>query len=156
MSPVVLAFFCLAAFSFAWSAHIDAIQFASYPDHTLVCLVSDKEIRFRTGKLSNPERFYLDILDVTVAKELKDREIKVKDPFLKSIRVGSQLGSAVRVVFDLRPAIAEKIVVLKNPPGLLVNFEKRAAASKSPDVVNPMAPGNGVDASVTELVPKTH
>ncbi len=121
---LLTALLVLACFAASSPVQVTALQFASYPEHTLVYLISDKEVQYRTGKLVKPERFYLDIANSVAGPDLRNRSIKVTDRFITSIRVAQSGPAQTRVVFDLHPGVAGKVVGLKNPPGLLVDLEK--------------------------------
>ena len=86
--------------------------------------MSDKAVRYRTSRLSKPGRIYLDILNTKIEKNLTAGEIEFADPLRQYVKI-RRSGKRTRLVLGLNTAVSERVIRLKNPPGLLVNIQKR-------------------------------
>ncbi|HEX7749810.1 MAG TPA: N-acetylmuramoyl-L-alanine amidase [Bordetella sp.] len=123
--------------------------------YTRVTLELDSELKTEHFTLDNPDRLVVDIQGLTASHAL-DRlisEVRPNDPYIKSLRVAQNRPNVVRLVFDLKQAVAPQVFTLKpvadyqyrlvldlypkvaQDPLLAVLNDKRAG----PDVDDPLA-----------------
>lgn len=107
------------------SAQVLGVRFSSEPHSSRVVLDLDADVRYTVGRLSDPERLYVDLFQTTIIPQLKSRRIAVRDGLLDHIRIGSNQDSVTRVVLDLRFAARYEISELANPPRLLLELSRQ-------------------------------
>ncbi len=85
------------------------------PDYTRVTLELNSELKAEHFTLENPHRMVVDIdgLRLSPALESLVRDIKPDDPYIASLRVGQNRPDVVRIVIDLKQAIAPQVFTLK-------------------------------------------
>ena len=83
--------------------------------YTRVTLELDSELKTEHFTLDNPDRLVVDIQGLTASHAL-DRlisEVRPNDPYIKSLRVAQNRPNVVRLVFDLKQAVAPQVFTLK-------------------------------------------
>jgi len=81
---------------------ISGIEFRSHPDFTTVKVSVARTISVKTGRLSNPERIYFDLLNTRPGDALGvARTIKVNDPFVSQILLSQPERGLTRVALDV-------------------------------------------------------
>ena len=105
------------------------------PDFVRFVFEISAPVEFTTGKLSHPERLYLDLKRAKVAKALK-KGIEVDHPALKSVRLGQYSAETVRIVFDIKSETYNfKVINLEDPARLVVDiFSGRDKGKLKPDL----------------------
>ncbi len=133
MAKAITCLLVLAVRSFGASSavRVDDILLASYADHTLVYIVSDKAVHYRTARLNHPSRIYVDILNAEIGPMLSVPKIANGELSLRCVRLWSPGRRKVRVVLDLNTAVATRVFRMKNQPGVLVNIEHPASSAAS-------------------------
>ncbi len=77
---------------------------------------------YTTGKLSNPERFYIDIKNSIISKSFKN-SFSVSDSFVRGVRVGQYNSNTVRIVLDLQAGDFKfEVTSQKHPSRLVIDF----------------------------------
>ena len=131
----------IAPVACAEPATLTALRFSSFGDVTRVAIETTGEFTYRSDRLQNPERLFLDIPDMRLrlADEHKGMQIiPVGDKRLKQIRVAQTQPGVVRIVFDLEiSGITFTASQLPNPQRMIV--ELRAGSPASP----PLVPSSG-------------
>jgi len=84
-------------------------------EYTRVTLELDTELKAEHFTLENPNRLVVDINGLTINKAINDLISKVKpnDPYIASVRVAQNRPDVIRLVFDLKQAIAPQVFTLK-------------------------------------------
>ncbi len=100
----------------ASGATIMAVRIWPAPDYSRVTIESDGELKAKPLYISNPPRLAVDIEGVELNPALKELVAKVQadDPNIAGIRVGQYSAGIVRLVIDLKQAIAPQVFSL--PP----------------------------------------
>ncbi len=93
-----------------------AVRIWPAPDYSRVTIESDGELKAKPQYISNPPRLAVDIEGIELNPALKELVAKVQadDPNIAGIRVGQYSASVVRLVIDLKQAIAPQVFSL--PP----------------------------------------
>jgi N-acetylmuramoyl-L-alanine amidase len=100
----------------ARGATIMAVRIWPAPDYSRVTIESDGELKAKPLYISNPPRLAVDIEGIELNPALKELVAKVQadDPNIAGIRVGQYAAGIVRLVIDLKQAIAPQVFSL--PP----------------------------------------
>ena len=93
-----------------------AVRIWPAPDYSRVTIESDGELKAKPLYISNPPRLAVDIEGIELNPALKELVAKVQadDPNIAGIRVGQYSAGVVRLVIDLKQAIAPQVFSL--PP----------------------------------------
>jgi len=102
-------------------------------EYTRVTLELDSELKAEHFALENPHRMVVDIQGLDMSPGLNElvRKVKPEDPYISMLRVAQNRPGVVRLVFDLKQAIAPQVFTLK-PVGdyqfrLVLDFYPKAA-----------------------------
>lgn len=99
----------------AQAATILAVRTWPADEYTRVTLELDSELKAGHFTLENPHRLVVDIEGLTLSAALNDLVSKVRpdDPYIQSLRVAQNRPNVVRLVFDLKQAVAPQVFTLK-------------------------------------------
>ncbi|MFO7747004.1 MAG: N-acetylmuramoyl-L-alanine amidase [Orrella sp.] len=99
----------------AMAASVLAVRTWPAEEYTRVTLELDSELKAEHFTLESPHRMVVDIegLRLSPALESLVRNIKPNDPYIASLRVGQNRPDVVRIVIDLKQAIAPQVFTLK-------------------------------------------
>ncbi len=138
----------------ARAATILAVRTWPAEEYTRVTLELDRELKAEQFTLENPHRLVVDIEGLTTNTALNDLIAKVRpdDPYIQGLRVAQNRPNVVRLVFDLKQAVAPQVFTLK-PVGdyqyrLVLDLYPKIAQdplvailnkSSAPDVDDPLA-----------------
>jgi len=84
-------------------------------EYTRVTLELDSELKAEHFTLENPHRLVVDIEGLQVSAALNQLVSKVRpdDPYIQALRVAQNRPNVVRLVFDLKQAVAPQVFTLK-------------------------------------------
>jgi N-acetylmuramoyl-L-alanine amidase len=97
------------------AAKLLAVRTWPADDYTRVTLELDSELRAEHFTLETPNRLVVDIQGMEMNPALNDlvRKVRPDDPFISSLRVAQNRANVIRLVFDLKQAIAPQVFTLK-------------------------------------------
>lgn len=100
---------------FAQAATILAVRTWPADEYTRVTLELDHELKAEQFTLENPHRLVVDIEGLSLSPALNDLVSKVRpdDPYIQGLRVAQNRPNVVRMVFDLKQAVAPQVFTLK-------------------------------------------
>ncbi len=106
----------LGARTLAGAATILAVRIWPAPDYSRVTIESDSALQFKQLFVPSPPRLAVDIQGIELNAELKALVAKLgaDDPTIAGIRVGQSAPGLVRLVLDLKQAVAPQVFTL--PP----------------------------------------
>ncbi len=106
----------LGARTLAGAATILAVRIWPAPDYSRVTIESDSALQFKQLFVPSPPRLAVDIEGIELNAELKALVAKLgaDDPTIAGIRVGQSAPGLVRLVLDLKQAVAPQVFTL--PP----------------------------------------
>ena len=117
----------------AMAARLLAVRTWPAEEYTRVTLELDSELKAEHFTLETPHRMVVDIqgIDVTPALNELVRKVRTDDPYISTLRVAQNRPNVVRIVFDLKQAIAPQVFTLK-PAGdykfrLVLDFYPKVA-----------------------------
>lgn len=99
----------------AHASTILAVRTWPADEYTRVTLELDSELKAEHFTLDNPHRLVVDINGVNMNQTINELVSKVRpnDPYIASVRVAQNRPDVVRLVFDLKQAIAPQVFTLK-------------------------------------------
>ncbi|MDN3986860.1 N-acetylmuramoyl-L-alanine amidase [Zwartia vadi] len=99
----------------AMAAKLLAVRTWPAEDYTRVTLELDSELRAEHFTLENPHRLVMDIQGMEMSPALNElvRKVRPDDPYISSLRVAQNRANVIRIVFDLKQAIAPQVFTLK-------------------------------------------
>jgi N-acetylmuramoyl-L-alanine amidase len=99
----------------ASAASVLAVRTWPAQEYTRVTLELDSELKAEHFTLESPHRMVVDIegLRLSPALESLVRDVKPNDPYIASLRVGQNRPGVVRIVIDLKQAVAPQVFTLK-------------------------------------------
>ncbi|WP_454004726.1 N-acetylmuramoyl-L-alanine amidase [Alcaligenes sp. Marseille-Q7550] len=99
----------------AKASTIVAVRTWPADEYTRVTLEMDSELKAEHFTLENPHRMVVDIQGLTMNRTIEELVSKVRpnDPYIRSVRVGQNRPDVVRLVLDLKQAVAPQIFTLK-------------------------------------------
>lgn len=118
----------------AMAAQLLAVRTWPAEEYTRVTLELDSELKAEHFTLETPHRMVVDIqgIDVTPALNELVRKVRTDDPYISTLRVAQNRPNVVRIVFDLKQAIAPQVFTLK-PAG---NYKFRLVLDFYPKVAH--------------------
>jgi len=99
----------------AMASRLLAVRTWPADEYTRVTLELDSELKAEHFTLEAPHRMVVDIqgLDMSPALNELVRKVRTDDPYISSLRVAQNRPNIVRLVFDLKQAIAPQVFTLK-------------------------------------------
>lgn len=92
------------------------------PNYTRVVIAVQKQVKFDTLRLSNPDRIVLDIQGARLSRSLVGKTYPVGAGFLQEIRVGQFKPDVARVVLDVQRLENYTVFPLPNPFRLIIDI----------------------------------
>ena len=104
----------LGAREIAYGAAIVAVRVWPAEEYTRVTIESDAPLAERHFLAENPSRLVIDVDGLELSPQLRELVGKVKpdDPYIAGVRVGQSQPRVVRLVLDLKQAIAPQLFTL--------------------------------------------
>ncbi|MCZ6489819.1 MAG: N-acetylmuramoyl-L-alanine amidase [Acidobacteria bacterium] len=92
------------------------------PDYTRVVIDVEEEVKYRIGRLSNPDRIYFDLQNTEIDPAVSGKSFPVKYGLLKQIRIAPNRTGVSRVVLDLGNITDYTVFELPNPYRLVIDI----------------------------------
>ena len=132
-SFLLLAVVSFAASPKASSNKVSAVRFWSLGDLTRVAIDVSAGFKFRSERLTNPERLFFDIQGAKPDLEAKGLQtIPVGDGILKQIRIAETQPGVTRIVLDLEQHVEFTASQLTSPDRLMIELRGTAPAKAAP------------------------
>ena len=98
---------------------IAAVRMWPSREYTRVTFELTQAIPFRARLIDNPNRVILDLEGLEVESKVRELlgKISTNDPFVRQVRVGQFNPETLRIVFDLKQAVAPQVFTLKPAAG---------------------------------------
>ena len=102
----------------------------STPDYTRVAIDVERDVKFDSQRIANPDRIFFDLKDTKLASTLVGKSFDVDDGFLKKIRVAEFQPGKTRVVLEVDDLSSYDAFLLPNPYRLIIDIHgKQSRAS---------------------------
>ena len=104
----------LGAGDIAFGASIVAVRVWPAADYTRVTIESDTPLAARHSLVDHPNRLVIDVDGLELSPALRELVGKIRsdDPYIERLRVGQNQPRVVRLVIDLKQAIAPQLFTL--------------------------------------------
>ena len=104
----------LGAREIAWGASIVAVRVWPADEYTRVTIESDAALSERHFLAHGPDRLVIDVDGLELSPQLREIVGKVRpdDPYIAGVRVGQNQPRVVRLVLDLKQAVAPELFTL--------------------------------------------
>ena len=109
---------------------VTGVRHWSTPDYTRVAIDVEREVKFNSSRIANPDRIFFDLRDTKVASTLVGKTFDVDDGFLKKIRVAEFQPGRTRVVLEVDDLSSYDAFLLPDPYRLIIDIhgkQSRAA-----------------------------
>jgi N-acetylmuramoyl-L-alanine amidase len=117
------------------------IRFWTAGDTTRVAIEVSGEFRYKSQRLSGPDRVFFDLTETKIGlKDKKPSTIAVKDGLVKQVRLAEKEPGTIRVVLDLEDGVDYTVSQLSNPERLMVELKSKKAKSAAPRPETTSAP----------------
>ncbi len=95
-------------------ASIVAVRIWPAQDYTRITIESDRPLVARHSLVTGPDRLVIDVDDLDLSPGLRELLGKVRpdDPYIEGVRVGQNQPRVVRIVLDLKQAVAPQVFTL--------------------------------------------
>ena len=92
------------------------------PDYTRVVIDVEEKVKYRIGRLVNPDRIYFDLQDTEIDPVVSGKSFPVEYGLLKQVRIAPNRTGVSRVVLDLGNITDYSVFELPNPYRLVVDI----------------------------------
>src|SRR5262252_2069104 len=104
---------------------VTGIRHWSTPDYTRVAIDIEKEVKFDSQRIGDPDRVFFDLRDTRLASILVGKTFDVDDGFLRKIRVGEYQPGRTRVVLEVDDLASYEAFLLPNPYRIIIDVHGR-------------------------------
>jgi N-acetylmuramoyl-L-alanine amidase len=123
---------------------------------TRVVVDLEKQVKFQSDRIANPDRLWVDLVGARLHPNLTDRVFPVGDGLLEQVRVGQNREGVVRVVLDFKSVKDHQVFYLNDPARLVIDVtgdetETRAAGHPALPSPAPTAAPATRNADVSEI-----
>ncbi len=108
---------------------IQDVRFRSAADETRIVIELNHTVVYQIGRLSQPNRLYIDLAKTGLAPNWERRSLEVDDERLQTIRIARSDTKQVRIVLDLKILGDFRIYTLANPYRIVIDLRGNVTAS---------------------------
>ncbi len=109
---------------------VTGVRHWSTPDYTRVAIDIERDVKFDSQRIANPDRIFFDLKDTKLASTLVGKTFDVDDGFLKKIRVAEFKPGRTRIVLEVDDLSSYDAFLLPNPFRLIIDIHgKQSRAS---------------------------
>src|ERR1035438_10281313 len=101
---------------------VTGVRHWSTPDYTRVAIDVEREVKFNSSRIANPDRIFFDLRDTKVASTLVGKTFEVDDGFLKKIRIADFQPGRTRVVLEVDDLSRYDAFLLPDPYRLIIDI----------------------------------
>jgi N-acetylmuramoyl-L-alanine amidase len=114
---------------------VKEIRFRSESASTRVVIETDGPLQYAMGRLPNPERLYVDLLQARLASGWQEKKLTVDDARVAAIRVAQYSRGVVRVVLDIQQIKTYKVFSLQSPYRIVMELQGTQQTPRPPPQV---------------------
>ncbi len=111
-------------------SHITNIRHWSSPNYTRVAIDLDRDPKFESQRIDNPERIFFDLLNTNLLSNLLGKTLDVDDGLLRKIRVAQFQPGKSRIVLEVADRSEYDTFLLANPPRLIIDIHSKEIQGK--------------------------
>lgn len=101
---------------------VTAIRQWKTPTYTRLVIDLDDEVKFETGRISDPDRIYFDLHETHIASSVT-RNLESGDGLLKRVRLGLNKVGMTRVVLEIGQIATYSAFLLPNPYRMVIDIQ---------------------------------
>ncbi len=101
---------------------VTGVRHWSTPNYTRVAIDVEREVKFNSSRISNPDRIFFDLRDTKIASTLVGKTFDVDDGFLKKIRIAEFKPGRTRVVLEVDDLSSYDAFLLPDPYRLIIDI----------------------------------
>jgi N-acetylmuramoyl-L-alanine amidase len=116
-------------------SHVENIRFHSGPEFTRVVVDLSGQIKYKVGRLEDPDRIYVDLEAVVITAP--KRTIPIDDKVIKRIRAAQFNENTVRMALDIKQIQRYNVFYLKEPDRLVVDVYGSDSSDAPPSRPSP-------------------
>jgi N-acetylmuramoyl-L-alanine amidase len=132
-------------------SRVTGIRHWSNPDYTRIAIALEKDVKFESQRIENPERIFFDLHDTNLSPSLLGKTFDVDDGLLNKIRVAQFQPGKARIVLEVADRSDFTAYVVTDPPRLIIDLHsKDIQATKTAPEPLKVASGNGVRKTVVD------
>jgi N-acetylmuramoyl-L-alanine amidase len=132
-------------------SHVISVRFWTNPEYTRVSIALEKDVKFESQRIDNPERIFFDLLDTNLTSSLLGKTFDVDDGPLKKIRVAQFQPGKSRIVLEVADRSDYTTSLLADPPRLIIDVRNSTQAEGTAQVATGKeAPSAASTAKVAE------
>jgi N-acetylmuramoyl-L-alanine amidase len=109
---------------------VTGVRHWSTGNYTRIAVDVQEEVKYQSGRISDPDRIFFDIPDTRLASELVGKTVEVEDGFLRRIRVAQFQPGITRIVLEVADISDYSAFLLPNPHRLIIDINGKKADSK--------------------------
>lgn len=143
------------------SAVLKSITRETLPGGDRIVIEVDREVAFKSDRIANPDRVFLDLASTTIADGVASAVSGVKGMMVSAVRLGRPNAATTRVVVDLAGSPKHSIYPLYGPYRLIIDAEGAVPPPLArttfvePSILPLTSPSNDSPAAVA-ATPSTH
>ncbi|MGH9505039.1 MAG: N-acetylmuramoyl-L-alanine amidase [Terriglobales bacterium] len=112
-------------------AYVTQVRHWSKPDYTRVAIDLERDVKFESQRIDDPERIFFDLLDTNLPSTLLGKTFEVDDGLLKKIRVAQFQPGKARIVLEVEDRSDYTTFLLTDPPRLIIDVHSKDVHSKA-------------------------
>src|SRR5579864_1265528 len=109
---------------------LTGIRHWSTGDYTRIAIDLEQEVKYQSGRVPHPDRFFFDLYGTKLAPELVGKSFEVDAGFLHKIRVAQYKLGMARVVLDVDDVAEYSAFLLPNPYRLIIDIHGKLPPNK--------------------------
>jgi N-acetylmuramoyl-L-alanine amidase len=110
---------------------VTSIRHWSTPDYTRIAIDLESDVKFKSMRISHPDRIFFDLPDTKLASTLVGKSFDVDDGFLKKIRVAQYQPGRTRVVLEVDDLSDYDAFLIPNPSRLIIDIHGKDEKNKN-------------------------
>ena len=126
---------------------VTGVRHWSTPDYTRVAIDIERDVKFDSQRIANPDRIFFDLKDTKLASTLVGKTFDVDDGFLKKIRVAEFKPGRTRIVLEVDDLSSYDAFLLPNPYRLIIDIHGKESRASLLAKAQRSAPESGQAAS---------
>lgn len=112
-------------------ALVSGIRHWVTPDYTRVVIDVERNVKYGVGRVGNPPRVYIDLLDSRPVPEINNKTVTVENGLLTGVKTGRHKIDVTRVVLYVADLTEYSVFELPNPYRVVVDIHDRPSVAEA-------------------------
>lgn len=122
-------------------------------DYSRIVIDLNGAVKYEAARIKHPDRIYFDLYKARLGSSVTEKELPVRNGFLKSVRVAQNKSGVVRLVLDVQSVEGYSAFLLPNPYRLVIDVHGVEPAVSKAGITS--VPGVGTLAGDRQAPPIT-